>query len=216
MLYSILFFLQNDFLSYPIILKSFMLIRCQWVTPDPLYIEYHDHEWGVPVYDSLKLFAMLNLEGQQAGLSWITVLKKRERYHQCFLQFDPERVSKFTHKNIEALLRDEGLIRNRLKINAIISNAQAYLKFIEAGGDFSTFLWSFVDNEPMLLTIQPDLQPLAIERSIAMALKLKKMGFKYVGATICYAFMQAVGMISEHDLECDYAKSSKPALNKGI
>ena len=179
-----------------------MQTRCQWVTPDPLYIEYHDHEWGVPVYDSLKLFAMLNLEGQQAGLSWITVLKKREHYNQCFLQFDPERVSKFTLKNIEALLRDESLIRNRLKIEAIISNAKAYLKYTEASGDFSAFLWSYVENKPMLLTGHPDLQPLAIERSVAMALKLKKMGFKYVGATICYAFMQAVGMINEHDDIC--------------
>lgn len=179
-----------------------MQTRCQWVTSDPLYIEYHDHEWGVPVYDSLKLFAMLNLEGQQAGLSWITVLKKRERYNQCFLQFDPERVSKFTHKNIEALLRDEGLIRNRLKINAIISNAQAYLKFTEAGDDFSKFLWNFVENKPILVTDHPDLQAMAVERSVTMALKLKKMGFKYVGATICYAFMQAVGMIHEHDQAC--------------
>ncbi len=179
-----------------------MQTRCHWVTPDPLYIDYHDHEWGVPVYDSLKLFAMLNLEGQQAGLSWITVLKKRERYNQCFLQFDPERVSKFTHKNIEALLRDEGLIRNRLKIEAIISNARAYLKFVEAGNNFSEFLWAFVDNKPMLLTADPDLQPLAIACSAAMALKLKKLGFKYVGATICYAFMQAVGMIQEHDIIC--------------
>ncbi len=179
-----------------------MIQRCHWVTSDPLYIQYHDDEWGVPVYDSLKLFAMLNLEGQQAGLSWITILKKRERYLQCFLQFDPERVSKFTHKNIEALLRDEGLIRNRLKINAIISNAQAYLKFTETGSDFSEFLWSFVENKPMLLTGHADLQLLAVERSVAMALKLKKMGFKYVGATICYAFMQAVGMINEHDVEC--------------
>lgn len=176
--------------------------RCQWVTSDPLYVQYHDEEWGVPVYDSLKLFAMLNLEGQQAGLSWITILKKRERYLKCFLQFDPKRVSKFTHKKVEALLRDEGLIRNRLKITAIISNAQAYLKFTEAGGDFSEFLWSFVENKPMLLTGHADLQLLAIERSAAMALKLKKMDFKYVGATICYAFMQAVGMINEHDVEC--------------
>ena len=188
-----------------LIKENFMQTRWIWVTPDPLYIDSHDHEWGVPVYDSLKLFAMLNLEGQQAGLSWITVLKKRERYNQCFLQFDPERVSKFTHKNIEALLRDEGLIRNRLKINAIISNAQAYLKFTEAGGNFSEFLWNFVENKPMLLTGHPDLQPLAVERSVAMALKLKKMGFKYVGATICYAFMQAVGMLNEHDVECDCA-----------
>lgn len=179
-----------------------MQTRCQWVTPDPLYIDYHDYEWGIPIHDERELFAMLNLEGQQAGLSWITVLKKRERYDRCFLQFDPERVSKFTHKNIEALLRDEGLIRNRLKINAIISNAQAYLKYKEAGGDFSAFLWSFVEDKPMLLTEQPELRPLAVERSVAMALKLKKMGFKYVGATICYAFMQAVGMISEHDVAC--------------
>lgn len=179
-----------------------MKTRCHWVTQDEQYIDYHDQEWGVPVYDELKLFAMLNLEGQQAGLSWITVLKKRARYQQCFLQFDPERVAKFTHKNVEALLRDEGLIRNRLKINAIISNAQAYLKYKESGGDFSVFLWSFVEGSPMLLTTQPELQLLAVERSAAMALKLRKMGFKYVGATICYAFMQAVGMISEHDVEC--------------
>lgn len=179
-----------------------MLTRCHWVTADPIYIQYHDQEWGVPLYDSQQLFTMLNLEGQQAGLSWLTVLKKRERYLQCFLQFDPDRVSKFTLKNIEALLRDEGLIRNRLKVNAIISNSQAYLKFKEAGGDFSAFLWSFVENTPMLLTRDPSLQPLAVERSVAMALKLKKMGFKYVGATICYAFMQAVGMICEHDSEC--------------
>lgn len=179
-----------------------MPIRCQWVNSDPIYLAYHDQEWGVPIYDSLKLFAMLNLEGQQAGLSWITVLQKRERYHHCFFDFDPERISKLTHKAIEKLLKDEGLIRNRLKLNAIVSNAQSYLRYQELGKNFSDLLWSFVEHKPMLVTHNADLKALAVQRSIAMAHRLKKMGFGFVGATICYAFMQAVGMINEHDVDC--------------
>jgi DNA-3-methyladenine glycosylase I len=188
-----------------------MQARCQWVSSDPLYLAYHDQEWGVPVYDNLKLFAMLNLEGQQAGLSWITVLQKRERYHHCFFDFDPERISQLTHKAIERLLQDEGLIRNRLKLNSIVSNAQAYLCYQKSGGNFSELLWSFVEHKPMLVTHNADLKALAVKRSMAMAQQLKKIGFKFVGATICYAFMQAVGMIHEHDIECFRYQTLIPA-----
>jgi len=179
-----------------------MPIRCQWVTSDPLYIEYHDHEWGVPVYDDLKLFAMLNLEGQQAGLSWITVLKKRKHYHKCFFNFNPKKIITLTDDDIEKLLKDPGLIRNRLKINAIIKNAHAYLEYKKAGGDFSKFLWSFVDHKPIIIAGKKKLQEHALECSEEMSRTLKKMGFKFVGGTICYAFMQAVGMIHEHDPAC--------------
>ncbi len=180
------------------------LHRCHWVTEDSLYIQYHDKEWGVPLYDNQKLFAMLNLEGQQAGLSWITVLRKREHYHRCFFNFDPKKIIQLKESAIEKLLQDSGLIRNRLKLNAIIKNAHAYMNLQKSGEDFSKFLWSFVDHKPMLMAKNKKIQMLATERSIEMSKALKKLGFTFVGPTICYAFMQAVGMINQHDDHCYY------------
>lgn len=179
-----------------------MLTRCHWVTSDPEYIQYHDEEWGIPLYDSQKLFAMLNLEGQQAGLSWITVLKKRANYYKCFFNFEPKKIIQLTEKNVEILMQNMGIIRNRLKINAIITNAKAYIDYQKNGADFSQFLWSFVDGKPMRVIGKPKLQKLALERSENMSRALKKLGFKFIGGTICYAFMQAVGMVNEHDQNC--------------
>lgn len=181
--------------------------RCHWVTDDPLYIDYHDKEWGVPLYDNQKLFAMLNLEGQQAGLSWITVLKKREHYHGCFFNFNPKKIIQMKEQDIQQLLQDPGLIRNRLKLHAIVKNAHAYLNLQKSGEDFSSFLWSFVDNKPLFVTKSKKLQALATEKSVAMSKALKKLGFTFVGPTICYAFMQAVGMINQHDDHCHFKKT---------
>lgn len=182
--------------------KNKSLKRCFWVNDDPLYIDYHDQEWGVPLHDSQLLFAMLNLEGQQAGLSWITVLKKRQEYYRCFFDFDAKKIIQLSNAAIEKLLKNPGLIRNRLKLYGIVKNAQAYLNFVENGHDFSKFLWGFVENEPMRVTKNKHLEKLAIERSLQMSKALKKLGFTFVGGTICYAFMQAVGMIQQHDIDC--------------
>lgn len=176
--------------------------RCHWVTKDELYMDYHDKEWGVPLYDKQQLFAMLNLEGQQAGLSWITVLKKRAHYYRCFFNFDPKKIVQLREQDIEHLLQEAGLIRHRLKLHAIVRNAQAYLHFQQTGEDFSAFLWGFVDHQPIVVTKK--LQAVVTERSIAMSTALKKRGFTFVGPTICYAFMQAVGMLNQHDDNCDF------------
>jgi DNA-3-methyladenine glycosylase I len=187
--------------------------RCNWVTEDSIYIDYHDKEWGVPLHDNQTLFAMLNLEGQQAGLSWITVLKKRKHYYKCFFNFNPKKIIQLQDEDIEKLLLDAGLIRNRLKLYAIVRNARAYLNFQKSGEDFSSFLWSFVDKEPIVVSSNKKLQALATEKSIIMSKALKKLGFTFVGPTICYAFMQAAGMINEHDDDChfnvNYSRRSK-------
>ncbi len=183
--------------------------RCHWVTEDPLYITYHDTEWGVPVYDDQKLFAMLNLEGQQAGLSWITVLKKRDHYHTCFFNFNAKKIISIKDSDIEKFMQDPGLIRHRLKLNGIVKNAYAYLNFKKTSKSFSDFLWSFVENRPMFITENKELQAIALEKSIAMSKALKKLGFTFVGATICYAFMQATGMLSQHDIHCHFNKSEQ-------
>lgn len=189
--------------------KNNSLHRCHWVSDDSLYINYHDQEWGVPLYDSQKLFAMLNLEGQQAGLSWITVLKKREEYLRCFFNFDPKKIIRLTDEAIEKHLQNPGLIRNRLKLYGIVKNAHAYLNFIKEGNDFSGFLWSFVDNKPMHITGNKRAEKLAVERSMQMSKALKQLEFTFVGGTICYAFMQAVGMINQHDAQCHFSRGKK-------
>ncbi|WKW42560.1 DNA-3-methyladenine glycosylase I [Kosakonia cowanii] len=177
--------------------------RCGWVTQDPLYLDYHDNEWGVPQRDGKKLFEMICLEGQQAGLSWITVLKKRENYRHAFHNFDPQRVAAMTAQDVDNLLQNAGIIRHRGKIEAIIGNARAYLAMEANGESFSDFIWRFVDNQPQiahaaLLAEIPASTPV----SDALSKALKKRGFKFVGSTICYAFMQACGLVNDHVVGC--------------
>ena len=176
--------------------------RCGWVSDDPLYIDYHDNEWGRPEYDDKKLFEMLCLEGAQAGLSWITVLKKREHYRKVFDNFDPVKIAEYDDKKREQLLNDAGIIRNKLKVNAFIVNAQRYLEIIKEQS-FKDYVWQFVGGEPVnnhRKTLK-DI-PATTPESDTMAKQLKKDGFKFVGSTICYAFMQATGMVNDHVEEC--------------
>ncbi|MEH7493033.1 DNA-3-methyladenine glycosylase I [Neobacillus niacini] len=177
--------------------------RCGWVNQDPLYIDYHDHEWGVPVYDDRLLFEYLNLEGAQAGLSWYTILKKRENYRKAFDFFDPKIIISYDEKKIEELLQNEGIVRNKLKVNAVITNAKAFLKVKEEFGSFSEYIWSFVDGKPINNHFK-DLSevPATTEISDRLSKDLKKRGFKFVGSTICYAFMQATGMVNDHVEKC--------------
>lgn len=180
-----------------------MIIRCPWAGSDPVYIDYHDHEWGKPIYDERLLFEFLILEGMQAGLSWITVLKKRERFRQVFDNFDPERIANYSPVKINSLLNDRGIIRNRLKINAVITNAQALLMMKEQGVNFSEYLWGFVNNKPIINKWACFKEvPVTTSTSDAMSNCLKTKKFKFVGSTICYAFMQATGMVNDHLLSC--------------
>ncbi len=176
--------------------------RCGWVSDDPLYIAYHDLEWGVPVRDARKLFEFLLLEGAQAGLSWITILRKREGYREAFHGFDPERIAAYGEADVARLLANPGIVRNRLKVRSAIGNARAFLE-IQEGGDFSEMLWDFADGEPRI-NAWPSLAevPASTPESDAMSKALKKLGFKFVGSTICYAFMQAVGMVNDHTTDC--------------
>ena len=179
------------------------LIRCPWCGTDPLYVQYHDEEWGVPVYDDQALFAKLILDGDQAGLSWITILRKRENYYRAFDNFDPVRMAAYDEAKIAALLADPGIVRNRLKIRAAVQNAQAYLRIQAEEGGFSDFLWQFVGGRP----IQNNWRTLAdfpakTAESEAMSKALRRRGFNFVGPTICYAFMQAVGMVNDHTVDC--------------
>ena len=177
--------------------------RCGWVRQDPLYIEYHDTEWGVAQKEGRQLFEMICLEGQQAGLSWITVLKKRQNYRQAFHQFDPVRVAAMGDDDIERLLQDTGIIRHRGKIQAIIGNARAYLAMEENGESFTDFVWSFVDNAPQVTRAATLAEiPTTTPASDALSKALKKRGFKFVGSTICYSFMQACGLVNDHITGC--------------
>lgn len=177
--------------------------RCEWVTEDPLYIEYHDHEWGVPVYDDKKLFEFLILEGAQAGLSWITILKRRENYRQLFDHFDIEKISGYKENKIQQLLKNPAIIRNELKIRSTVKNAQATLNLLEEYNSLSDYLWSFVDGKPIINHWKSIKQaPTATPISDKLSKDLKKKGFSFVGTTICYAFMQAVGMVNDHVEHC--------------
>lgn len=182
--------------------------RCSWCESSDLYRHYHDVEWGVPEYDDQKLFEMLNLEGAQAGLSWITVLNKRQHYRKVFDGFDAHKIAKYDDAKRQALLSDPGIIRNRLKVNAFIVNAQSYLAMQEEaeqgqGPGFSEFLWSFVNGKPQVNHPQTLAEvPGSTAVSDAMSKALKKRGFKFVGSTICYAFMQACGMVDDHVSTC--------------
>ena len=179
------------------------LPRCPWCLGSELYIRYHDEEWGVPEHDDQRLFAKLILDGAQAGLSWITILKKRDGYYQAFDGFDPVKMARYSNKKMEALMNDPGIVRNRLKIQAAVINARAYLELRASEGSFDAFLWQFVGGEPKRNTWTSMKEvPATSAESDAMSKALKKRGFKFVGSTICYAFMQAVGMINDHRVDC--------------
>lgn len=177
--------------------------RCSWCGDDPLYIKYHDEEWGVPVHDDRQLFEMLNLEGAQAGLSWITVLKKRDNYRKIFDNFNAELIVKYKDSKLEKILQDPGIIRNRLKVYSLVTNAGAFLKIQEEYGSFDKYLWQFVDETPVINKYS-ELSELPAKNHISdiMSKELKNKGFKFVGSTICYAFMQAVGMVNDHVIDC--------------
>ena len=177
--------------------------RCTWCGSDPLYVKYHDEEWGVPVYDDRLLFAKLILDGAQAGLSWITILRKRENYWAAFDNFDVEKIARYDDAKVAELMNNAGIVRNRQKINATIKNAQAYLRLVDEGISFSEYLWSFVGGKPIVNALRSEADYVATSpESEAMSKALKKRGFSFVGPTICYAFMQAVGMVNDHLVTC--------------
>lgn len=177
--------------------------RCTWCTSDPDYIRYHDTEWGVPVHDDLTLFEFLILEGAQAGLSWLTILKRREGYRRAFAGFAPEKVARFSPKKIQELLKYTGIIRNKLKVNAAVTNARAFLRVQEEFGSFDTYAWGFVDGTPVINEFTSlDQVPATTRISDAFSKDLKQRGFKFTGSTIMYAFMQATGMVNDHLVSC--------------
>jgi DNA-3-methyladenine glycosylase I len=180
------------------------LIRCGWVPPDnQLYIDYHDHEWGVPIHDDRLLFEFLILEGAQAGLSWITILRKRVHYRRVFDDFDPVKVAGYGDEKVAALLADPGIVRNRLKVNAAVKNAKAFLDVQREFGSFDKYIWGFVDGRPKQNNWQTWQEiPAKTPEAEAMSKALKKRGFSFVGPTICYAFIQAVGMVNDHTVDC--------------
>lgn len=182
-----------------------MTIRCSWAGDSEIYVNYHDNEWGKPEYDSQKLFEKICLEGQQAGLSWITVLKKREIYRAAFYHFDPVKIAKMTEADLDQLMQNAGLIRHRAKLEAIVKNAKAYLAMQAKGEDFSQFIWSFVNNQPQINDV-PTLSAVPAKTSVstAMSKALKKKGFVFVGETTCYAFMQSMGLVDDHLNSCFY------------
>jgi DNA-3-methyladenine glycosylase I len=178
-------------------------IRCAWAGNDPLYQAYHDTEWGVPVHDDRLLFEFLTLEGAQAGLSWITILRKRAAYCAAFADFDPEVVARFDAAKVAELLGDPGIVRNRLKVASTITNAQAFLKIQEEFGSFDAYQWSFVNGVPIHNSWQNIKEvPASTPVSDALSRDLKKRGFRFVGTTICYAHMQAIGMVNDHTADC--------------
>jgi DNA-3-methyladenine glycosylase I len=185
--------------------------RCGWATADPLYIRYHDEEWGVPVHDDRKLFELLLLEGAQAGLSWITILRKREAYAKAFSGFDARKIARYDARKIAALMRNVGIVRNRLKLESAVSNARAFLLVQKEFGSFDRYVWSFVggaprSNRPRTLSDVPSRTP----ESDAMSRDLKKRGFRFVGSTICYAFMQACGLVDDHVSGCFRSRKRRP------
>ena len=183
---------------------SKLIHRCGWCGDDPLYVSYHDEIWGKPVRDDQQLFAKLILDGAQAGLSWITILRKKENYYNAFDNFDAEKIARYDEEKVQELLQNDGIIRNKLKIRSTISNAQAYLRIQENEG-FSNFLWSYVNGEPIVNEWQHyEDAPAKTKLSTNLSNDLKKKGFKFVGPTIVYAFMQAVGMVNDHELNCDF------------
>jgi len=179
------------------------ITRCSWCGDDPLYQQYHDNEWGVPCRDDKKLFEFVLLEGAQAGLSWITILRKREGYRSAFADFEVQKVAAFTEKDVERLMSDAGIVRNRLKINSAISNARLFIEIQKEFGSFSDYFWGYVDNQPIVnrwATLGEI--PATTELSDLIAKDMKKRGFKFFGSTICYAHMQAMGLVNDHCLDC--------------
>ncbi len=188
--------------------------RCDWVGNDALYLAYHDTEWGVPVHDDRLLFEMLNLEGAQAGLSWITIVRKRKNYQKAFANFDPKKIVKFSDTKLEQILQNPGIVRNRLKVWAVRTNASAYLETVSEFGTFSNYIWSFTDGKSITnnyLSIREI--PAKTELSDQMSKDLKKRGFKFIGSTIVYAYMQAVGIVNDHTKSCFRYRECKQ-LNK--
>ena len=179
------------------------LIRCEWAGTEPLYVAYHDNEWGTPVHDERELFEMLILEGAQAGLSWSTILNKRENYRQVFDDFNPSIVVGYDDAKVSALLADPGIVRNRLKVESAIRNAKAFLEVQEEYGSVNTFIWGFVKGEPIINSwkVMSEI-PAKTPESEAMNKELKQRGFNFVGPTICYAFMQSIGMVNDHVVDC--------------
>ncbi len=178
--------------------------RCRWVAnASPLDVEYHDREWGVPVHEDARLFEFLTLEGAQAGLSWTTILKKREGYRRAFGGFDVERIARYNVRSVERLMGDAAIVRNRLKIESTISNARAYLAVQQSEGSFAEYIWGFVDGAPLDARRQRhgDI-PASTPLSETMSKELKRRGFRFVGSTICYAFMQAAGLVNDHTVDC--------------
>lgn len=184
------------------------LNRCEWCGDDPLYQDYHDNEWGVPLYDDKMLFEFLILEGAQAGLSWITILRKRAGYRTAFDHFNPEKIALYDQSKVEELMQNDGIVRNRLKIESTISNARAYLKILERGSSFSSYIWQFTGGKPLINRFAC-LKDIPAETMVSqqMSKQLKKDGFRFVGPTICYAFMQAVGMVNDHVTSCHRYKT---------
>jgi DNA-3-methyladenine glycosylase I len=177
--------------------------RCGWAGTDPLYVAYHDEEWGVPVHDDARLFEMLVLEGAQAGLSWITILRKRERYREVFERFDPARVARFGRRKVESMLEDPGIVRNRAKVEGALASARAFLQLVAEHGTFDEYVWAFVGRKPRRNRWRSLSEvPTETVESRALSRDLKRRGFSFVGPTICYAFMQAVGMVDDHLTTC--------------
>ena len=177
--------------------------RCPWAGADPLYQRYHDAEWGIPVHDDRRLFEMLLLEGAQAGLAWITILRKREGYREAFDRFDPVAVAGYDRRRISKLLENRAIVRNRLKVESAVGNAQAFLQIQDERGSFEVYIWQFVDGRPKLNSWRSlDAIPAETAESRSMSKDLKRRGFRFVGPTICYAFMQATGMVNDHLTDC--------------
>jgi len=190
--------------------------KCSWAIGDSIYEAYHDREWGVPVHSDRKLFEFLTLEGAQAGLSWITILKKRENYRKAFNQFDAKKIATYRPEKIKKLLKNEGIVRNRLKIRSTVDNAKAFLKIQGEFGSFNKYIWQFVSHKPKINRWKSMKElPAKTKESDEMSKDLKKRGFRFVGSTICYAFMQAVGMVNDHTTECfrhSLSTASRPVL----
>jgi DNA-3-methyladenine glycosylase I len=198
-------------------LERNMKKRCDWLTDNDVYIKYHDEEWGVPVYDDRLLLEMLLLEGSQAGLNWLTILKRRKTYKKAYDNFDPEKIAKWTDNKMQKLLKDPGIIRNKLKVSAAKQNAQAYMQIVKEYGTFKMYIWSFVGNKPITNNWESLSEiPATTKESDTMSKSLKKKGFKFVGSTICYAFMQAVGMVNDHITACYRYKEIKKTYNNEI